>query len=84
MLYDFEGDVPSGELVVYDGEILTVSRTVSVVICTQLTLFLFGLALLLLVCNSCAIVLDRMSAMAGGKGLAQMVLKACFLKLTLR
>ncbi|KAJ7392101.1 Sorting nexin-9 [Desmophyllum pertusum] len=27
VLYDFEGDVPSGELVVYEGEILTVSRT---------------------------------------------------------
>ena len=31
MLYDFEGDVPSGELVVYTDEILTVTRTVRVV-----------------------------------------------------
>lgn len=33
MLYDFEGDCPSGELVVYTDEILTVTRTVSAVIC---------------------------------------------------
>ena len=28
MLYDFEGDRPTGELVVYTDDILTVSRTV--------------------------------------------------------
>jgi len=33
VLYDFEGDCPSGELVVYTDEILTVTRTVSAEIC---------------------------------------------------
>lgn len=33
MLYDFEGDCSSGELVVYTDEILTVTRTVSAEIC---------------------------------------------------
>ena len=33
MLYDFEGDRPSGELVVYTDEILTVTRTVGAKIC---------------------------------------------------
>jgi len=33
VLYDFEGDCPSGELVVYTDEILTVTRTVSVTMC---------------------------------------------------
>ena len=28
MLYDFEGDCPSGELAVYTDDILTVTRTV--------------------------------------------------------
>ena len=28
MLYDFEGDAASGELIVYTDEILTVTRTV--------------------------------------------------------
>ena len=30
MLYDFEGDAPSGELIVYTDEILTVTRTVCI------------------------------------------------------
>lgn len=42
MLYDFEGDCPSGELVVYTDEILTVTRTVSAVIC-RACLYFFSL-----------------------------------------
>lgn len=42
MLYDFEGDVPSGELVVYTDEILTVTRTVRVVICKVLYSYCFA------------------------------------------
>ena len=45
MLYDFEGDTPSGELVVYTDEVLTVTRTVRVVICEAFFTYCFPLDL---------------------------------------
>lgn len=89
MLYDFEGDVPSGELVVYTDEILTVSRTVRGAICKKLIVQYFiciGLLLFVFVfvCDSFWFVFGRMSVMDGGKGLAPTDAGDCFLKLTLR
>ena len=88
MLYDFEGDGPSGELVVYTDEILTVTRTVGARICKACSYsFLCTCFVIFLSCLFVCIFLffpARTSAKAGGKGLAPTAQEACFLKLTLR
>ena len=88
MLYDFEGDRRSGELVVYTDEILTVTRTVGAKICKACSYCLLCICFLifawLFVCFYFLFFPARTLVKAGGKVLARTAQEGCFLKLMLR
>lgn len=86
MLYDFEGDCPSGELVVYTDEILTVTRTVSAEICKACSYCFLCTGFLIFACLFVFFLLfpARTLVKAGGKELTPAVIEGCFLKLMLR